>query len=117
MEPAAPVGNLNDFTYQDGTGKDLHIEVSVKDNGQVAIFHNKPFVHELGWLEFDLGTNQLEFVRDDGEMRDFGFALTPDMAKHMQNTHHVFMVLMDEESGEPAKGGYLPLIVHRKELP
>ncbi|MBI1301374.1 MAG: hypothetical protein GC137_06915 [Alphaproteobacteria bacterium] len=107
-------GNLTDFVYGATEENKLQIEVAVKEDGRCAIFHNKPFRNELSWLEFDLDTCRLNFVLDDGEIRDLGMQLTKDMSKNMQNTHQMLMVLMDDQTGDAKEGIYVPLIIHGK---
>ena len=107
-------GNLTDFVYGVDENSKLQIEVAVKEDGRCAIFHNKPFRNELAWLEFDLDTCRLDFVLDDGEIRNAGMNLTREMSKNMQNTHQMLMVLMDDETGQAKEGVYVPLILHGK---
>ncbi|GJL84289.1 MAG: hypothetical protein DHS20C02_00640 [Micavibrio sp.] len=109
-----PTGIISDFVYG-GASKDepLFMEVAIKEDGRVVLFHNKPFKNELSWLEFDLGTNELDFVLDDGEIRDLGIPLKEDVAKHMQNSHQILMVLLDDVTGEAKEGNYIPLIIRR----
>lgn len=107
------VGNLTDFVYgTDGTGF-LDIEVAVNEKGKVVLFHNRPFKHDIAWFEFDLGTNKLDFVLDDGDIRDAGLPLGQDVAKYMQNSHQILMVLLNDETGEAKEGNYIPLIIHK----
>ncbi len=89
------------------------IDLVVNEGAKVAVFHNKPFKKPLSWLEFNLGTKQLDFVMDDGDIRNFGTKIPEDFATDMQNAHVVLMVLMDEETKEPDSGQYFPLIIHR----
>ncbi len=90
------------------------IDIVVNEGAKVAVFHNKPFRKDLSWLEFDLDESRLEFVMEDGDLRNFGTPIPKHFAKEMQNAHQVLMVLMDEDAGEPVAGGYFPLIIHRK---
>lgn len=107
-------GDLTDFVYGCEDGSRLDIHVAVKEDGKCAIFHNKPFRNDLSWLEFDLDTYRLDFVLDNGEIRDAGLPLSKDVSKNMQNSHQVLMVLLDDETGEAKEGHYVPLILHRK---
>ncbi len=50
---------------------------------------------------------------DNGDIRDFSIPIRPELARYMQNAFQVLMVLMDEDSGEPVEGDYVPLIIHR----
>lgn len=112
--PAPMTGNISDFVYG-GASKEnpLFMEISINEKMQVMLFHNKTFKNELSWLEFDLSTNALDFVLDDGDIRDIGISLSKDVSKYMQNTHQVLMVLMDDQTGDAKEGRYIPLIVHR----
>lgn len=110
-----PVGNLTDFVYGVDTTHRLNIEVAVNEKGKVVVFHNRPFKKDVSWFEFDLGTNRLDFILDDGDIRDAGLPLGRDVAKYMQNSHQILMVLLDDDTGEAKEGNYVPLIIHKKE--
>lgn len=112
-QPTSPTyGNLLDFVYHvEGSGP-LLVEVGVKKDGKVAIFHNKSFKHDLSWVEYDIGRNKVDFIMDDGEVRNVGVPVNKDVAKYMHNTHQVLMVLLDDETGEAKEGYYIPLIIH-----
>ena len=109
-----PVGNLTDFVDGADENNPLEIEVVTNDDGRVIVFHDKPFNKEVSWFEFDLESNKLDFILDGGETRDIGLPLVPAMARNMQNTHQILMVLMNDETGDADKGKYVPLILHRK---
>jgi hypothetical protein len=107
------VGTLVDFVYGVDENNELQIDVAVREDGRCAVFYNKPFKSDISWLEFDLGTCMLDFVLDSGEIRDAGLPVTKTMSKNMQNTHQMLMVLIDDKTGEPKEGQYIPLIIHR----
>jgi hypothetical protein len=108
-----PVGNLTDFVEGVDEKNPLDIEVAVNENGKIVVFHNRKFRNEVSWFEFDLGNYALDFVMDEGEIRNAGVALTKQMAKYMQNSHQILMVLLDNETGQAAQGNYIPLIIHQ----
>ena len=109
----SPVGNLTDFVYGIDENNRLDIEVAVNETGKVVVFHSHPFKNDISWFEFDLETNKLDFVLDDGDIRDIGLPLLNNVAKHMQNSHQILMVLLDPETGDAKEGNYVPLIIHR----
>ena len=109
-----PVGTLVDFVYGVSEKDRLDIEVAIGDDGRVVVFHSHPFKKDISWFEFDLETNKLDFVLDNGDIRDIGLPLSQDVAKHMQNSHQILMVLMDLETGQAKEGNYVPLMIHRK---
>lgn len=108
-----PVGNLTDFVHGCDENNHLDIEVAVNEKGKVVVFHNRVFKNEISWFEFDLGTSRLDFVLDDGEIRDAGMPLSKDVGKYMQNSHQILMVLLDDDTGEAKEGNYVPLIIHQ----
>ncbi len=108
-----PVGTLVDFV--DGVTEDnpLDLEIGVNEKGRIVIFHDKPFKKELSWFEYDLKTSRLDFVLDDGEIRDAGMTIAKQISKYMQNTHQILTVLMDDSTGEATDGKFIPVIVHQ----
>ena len=107
-----PTESLRDFI---DCGKDeyLDLEVAIKEDGRVVIFHSHPFKNNLSWMEFDLASNKLDFILDDGDIRNIGMPLNASVAKHMQNSHQILMVLMNPQTGDAREGNYIPLIIHR----
>jgi len=108
-----PVGTLVDFVHGVDEDNHLDIEVAVNEKGKVVLFHNRTFKNDISWFEFDLNTNKLDFVLDDGDIRNTGLPLGRDVAKYMQNSHQILMVLLDDKTGEASEGAYIPLIIHR----
>lgn len=92
---------------------DFKVDLVINDTAEVYVFHNKPFRKPVSWLEFDLDTNNLDFVLAEGDIRNFGAKVPHHLSKHMQNAYQVMMVQMDEKTGEALSGDYFPLIIHR----
>lgn len=94
-------------------GLQLKAELVVNDRAEAMVLHDKPFEKDLSWLEYDLDSGRLEFIMEDGDIRDFGFSVDPKLEKYLQNAYHVLMVRMDAASGEYEEEESLPLIIHR----
>ncbi len=105
-------GNLNDFVVNTDHSIPLDIEIAIEEDGRVILFHNKPFRYKLSWFEFDTETNKLDFVIEDGNVRDFGMPLKPVVAKYMHNAHQILTVEVNQETGQASHGSYIPLIMH-----
>ena len=101
--------------YSDGTSfeQEMKVELVINDRAEAFIFHSKPFTRQISWVEYDLDTNKLDFVMNDGDSRNFGLLVKKDMSKYLQNAYQILVVLTDEKSGEPIEGEYFPLIIHR----
>lgn len=98
--------------YTEVGDRTFKVDVVVNPGGKISVFHNKPFRGKLAWVEFDLKANRLEFVLEDGTLRDFGTPLPKEFVREMQNAHEVLMVLMDEKTMEPVGSQFFPLILH-----
>lgn len=105
-------GTLVDFFYDVRDDSTLQIEVAIKDDGRCAVFYNKPLKKDLSWFEYDLDNCNLGFVLDGGETRSMTIPVKRELSKNMQNTHQILTVLMDDETGAPKEGTYIPLILH-----
>lgn len=97
------VGNLTDFVYGVNEDNRLDIEVAIKEDGRVVVFHSHPFKNDIAWFEFDLDTNKLDFVMDDGDIRDIGLPLSQSVAVHMQNSHQILMVCWTQKPEKQRK--------------
>lgn len=109
----ADTKNLSHFA--DGVDDDhpLYVEVVVNDQGKVVVFHDRAFHTDVNWFECDLDKRRFHFVFEGGDMIDAGITVNEGMAKHMQNSHQVLLVHMDNDSGEAVNGNYHPLILQK----
>ena len=55
----------------------------------------------------------MDFVMNDGDVRNFGIPVDPKLKKYLQNSFQILMVQMDDKSGDPVEGDYFPIIIHR----
>ncbi|MEM7679738.1 MAG: hypothetical protein AAF182_01880 [Pseudomonadota bacterium] len=108
-----PTGSLIDFVEGVNKENPLDLEVSVDDRGRVIIFYDKKFTEDVSWFEYEVSESKLNFILGEGEIRDIGLPLAPAISKHMQNSHQILMVHIDDETGEAHKGDYIPLIIHQ----
>ena len=77
-----PSDKLNKGT-DESTG--LQAELFVNDRAEAMIKYSQPFDQELSWLEYDLDSSKLDFVMEDGDIRNFGIPVEPGLAKYLQN--------------------------------
>lgn len=110
-----PVQDFSNFVVGVDENTPLDIEVAVDEKGKVILFHNREFKDPIAWFEFDLSTGKIDFIMDDGLIRDAGFYVTKIMSKYMQNSHQILTVFLDNSSGEAIEGRYVPLIIHKSE--
>jgi hypothetical protein len=91
----------------------MKVELYVNDKAQALVLHNMPFKKKLSWLEYDLTSSHLNFVLENGDIRNFGIPVHPNLARYLQNSFQILLVLVDEELGKQVNGDYYPLIIHR----
>lgn len=89
---------------------DMELDLYVHDVGDVNIFHNKPFEKALSWLEYDTTTSKIDFIMEDGDIRNFGFPIDPKFKAYLQNTQFISVVRFHGDI--PVDELQLPLITH-----
>ena len=90
----------------------LYVEIAVDERYRILVLHNKSFVKDIAWFEFDIKNTTLDFVLDNGETRGFGMKLKPEIARYMQNAHQILRIQMDDDTGQAMNDDYIPLILH-----
>ena len=93
-------------------GDGVAVKLVVGQDASVYIFHDKPFSKELSWIEYDLDRSNLDFIMDDGDIRNFGIPVDPKLGAYMQNIHSIGVVLA-EGLQTVIDGAVFPLIIHR----
>lgn len=94
-----------------GADVDMGVYFLVADGPEAVVFHDQPFSKRLSWIEYDLETSRLDFILEDGDIRNFGIAIDSKFRVYMQNLHTISVVRQD--AGECVEGFKFPLIVHR----
>lgn len=104
------VGNLTDFAVGVAADSVLHIEVAVMSSGTIVVFHSHP-LEGLEAFTFHRLTRSLDFVRKDGDVRNFGLPVLKLVAEGLERADRVLLILMKPESLKPLAFHYLPLDV------
>jgi len=102
-------------TYNKGTHPEegMKVELIVNEVAEAFVYHDGPFKKDLSWLEYDLDSHRLDFIMDDGDMRNFGIPVNPQLEKYLQNSFQVLVVQMDMLEKKEVTKNYYPLIIHR----
>ncbi len=81
------------------------------DTGNLYIAQDRPFSSgTLSWIEFDKDNNQLNFIMDDGDIRDFGISVNPDFASILSDYKNIPIALV--KNSLFVDGAEFPLIIH-----
>ncbi len=94
-----------------GADIDMGVYFVVGDGPEAVVFHDQPFSKPLSWIEYDIETSRLDFILEDGDIRNFGIPIDRKFNVYMQNLHTISVVRQD--AGECVEGYKFPLIVHR----
>lgn len=89
---------------------DMDIYCLIGDGPTLCIFHTKPFTKTLSWIEYDIESSRLDFVLEDGDIRNFGIEIDRKFAAYIKNTFTVPVVL--RQNGRAVDGYEYPLIQH-----
>ena len=92
--------------------EEMDVRMALADDGAIYIYHDRPFGKELSWLEYNMDTDSLDFIMDDGDSRNFGIPVDRKYNPYMQNMHTLGVVLVKDMTTY-VSGEVLPLIVHK----
>ena len=89
---------------------DMEVDIYVHEMGDINIFHTKKFQKDLSWIEYDLNEARIDFIMEDGDLRNFGIPVDASVGPYLQNTHLISVVFRDELTAIEEQ--FIPLIVH-----
>lgn len=90
---------------------DLAITVFVTSKSEVCVFHDKPFSKPVSWLEYNPDTNIIEFMTDDGEVRNFGIPLPEKYRAAVAASKIVYVIHKNPLTKKVLGGKDVPLVI------
>jgi len=90
----------------------MTIDYFVSEEANVCVFHSRPFSKALSWFEYDSKTNQLDFVMEDGDIRNFAIPVDPTLRSYFHNAHVISVIQFNPVTNDVENGVELPLIIH-----
>lgn len=87
------------------------LDLAIGQAGTFFVFGDKFFNKPVSWLEYDVAKRSLDFIMEDGEVRNYGQEIDPDMAVHLERQTHAVLIRGTKDDIRE-HGGYT-LIVHR----
>lgn len=106
--PSAPIAGARTTVPE----MNMVIDYFVSELSEVCVFHDKPFSKTLSWIEYNLDDCRLDFIMEDGDIRNFGIPVDGQLKPYFQNTHIVNVIQLNPENLQVVDGVELPLIVH-----
>jgi hypothetical protein len=104
------IGREQQPTSQSHPDMDMDVEISVYDPENIFIFHDKPFRDELSWVEYDVASGRIDFIMNDGDLRNFGILIKDDVGQYLRDIHTICVALVDED--DVLSDVELPLVTH-----
>ena len=89
---------------------DMEVDLFVDTDTLVYIFHDVPFQKEVSWLEYDVETQKLDFIMDDGDIRNFGTTVSIDIKPFIEKSDAICIAQRD--GLEIINHSAVPLIRH-----
>lgn len=89
---------------------DIALYYALGDDGLIWLFHDKPFSKTLSWIEYDTNISRIDFILEDGDIRNYGIPIDPSYAPYLKNMHTIPVILREDEDILDAE--YYPLILH-----
>jgi hypothetical protein len=62
------------------------VDLIVKPNGELWLFHDKKSEDLIAWAEFDEEEQSLSLIKEDGVAQDLGMSIPPLMATYLRNS-------------------------------
>lgn len=90
----------------------LDIRMGLANDGFIYIYHDRPFMKELSWLEYNMDTDSIDFIMDDGDIRNYGIPVDKKYNPYLQNMHTIGVILVKDMTTF-LSGEILPLIVRK----
>jgi hypothetical protein len=91
---------------------DMKMEVygATHDDGDIFILHDRPFHQELSWVEYDKTDSRIDFIMDDGNIRNFGINVPSEFGEKLKKLDTVSVILTRDQIA--VSGEDYPLIMH-----
>ena len=104
------IGREDSVTPSTHPDMEMAVNICVDDPQHVYVFHDQPFKHELSWIEYDVTSGKIDFIMEDGDLRNFGIAVERNIGKYLQNNHVVCVAYTDFKN--VISDIVLPLVTH-----
>ena len=89
---------------------DIEAFLLLDNPNDAFIFHEHPFDNELSWLEYDAQTARIDFIMQDGALRNFGTPVADHMKEYLNHMHSVCVARTN--NGVVISEQDVPLIIH-----
>lgn len=104
-------GNLSDYFSDVRPDGPLHVELGVKKDGKVALFHNKHLRAHIIEGQYFPAHHRFYLLSSDGSSRDMGTPVNKDAAAHMRESNRLLLVHLKD--GKALGGVYVPLKIYQ----
>lgn len=92
------IGREGETTSHSHPDMKMEVDISVYDPQTITIFHDRPFTQELSWVEYDTINHSIEFVMDDGKLRNFGIPVDEKVGEYLKHNQEISVVLREDKT-------------------
>lgn len=90
---------------------EMEIYLMKGEKDDLYVIQDRPFsAGLLSWVEYDVETGMMNFIMDDGDLRDFGIEIDEKFAPNLKDYQTIPIALI--QNSLFVEGGQFPLIVH-----
>lgn len=90
---------------------EMEIYLMKGDKDDLYVIQDRPFAAgNLSWIEYDVETQLMHFIMDDGDLRDFGIEIDIAFAPNLKDQTSLPIALI--QNSLFIDGAQFPLIVH-----
>lgn len=95
---------------QNDRTEDIEAFLILDNPTDAYIFHELPFKPSLQWIEYDVVNGRIDFILEEGELRNYGFNVTEPVGKYLRNINEICVaqkdgvIVLNEQ--------FVPLVIH-----
>lgn len=75
----------------------MKVDLIVKPDGELWLFHDEPFSENIEWVEYDINEKTMTFINDKGELQSLGMVITKLMEPCLLNSKVFHLALVENE--------------------
>lgn len=90
-----PLPPLEELPILPDMSASMDLDLAIDDNGEVYVFHTKPFPEPIGWAEYNAATSRLSFVSEEGRIQESGLEVYPHMGEKVLQASRLFAIYVE----------------------
>ncbi len=88
--------------------KGMKLDLAVSDIGEVYIFHEKPMLERVNWVEYDRDVFKLYLISEKGRIQGVGMKVRKSLDDVISQAKRIYLI--HRENGENKSAFEMPLV-------